>query len=63
MHIDISVLLTILFGAIAFIGYLGNVLVKGVSCLTTLKKDIEYIKLNQADIIKDIEIIQKKVYK
>lgn len=60
--IDISVLITLVFGVFAFFAYIANVLVKGVSCLTELKKDVASIKENQAQIIKDIEKIEDKVF-
>ena len=62
VHIDLTLLITIFFGFVAFLGYLAHVLVKGVSCLTALKKDVEFIKENQSEIKTDVENIQKYVF-
>ncbi len=62
MHIELSILLTIIFGTFTTFAYLANILAKGVSCLTALKKDVESIKNNQDQIIRDVERIEKKVF-
>jgi len=62
MHIELSILLTILFGTFSVFAYLGNILAKGVSCLTELKKDVHAMKENQTRIMNDVERIESKVF-
>lgn len=60
MHIEISILLTIIGGTFAIFAYLANILAKGVTCLTSLKKDVEYIKQNQEEIIADMSRMEDR---
>lgn len=62
IQIDTTIFVTCLIAFLSMIGYLGNILTKGVVCLTSLKKDVENIKENQQKMTKDIEKIEEKVY-
>lgn len=62
IQIDTTIFVTCVIAFLSMIGYLGNILTKGVVCLTSLKKDVHSIKENQAQVIKDIEKIENKVF-
>ena len=61
MHIEISILLTIIGGTFSIFAYLSNILAKGVSSLTSMKKDIEQIKGKQEEIIEDMIRLEYKL--
>lgn len=62
IHIDLTIAITLMIAVFSFLAYLANVLAKGVSCLTSLKKDVEAIRNNQTEIVKDIEKMQDHIY-
>ena len=63
MNIDVADIITLIYGFIASIIFVGAYIVKVSITLVSIKKDIEYMKTNQGLIIEDIEKIEKKVYK
>ncbi len=62
MYIDLTILITIVFGIFSMTAYIGTLIIKAVSCLTELKTEIHSIKETQKIIFEDITKIENKVF-
>ena len=63
MHIDLTILITLVFGIFSLIAYIGTLIAKAVTCLTVLKTEVHSIKETQKLIFDDITKLENKVYK